>query len=310
MKYKYTNENIQKTVRMYAICFRITIGMLLLGLFLIALSIYRTYSDIYVERRIDFDNIVQDDKTIYTYEITEPPVEIYEGFYAVRTGEELILMTNIDDEIKELNTNGYVKVKGVVRENKSDLVLFIDSLNYFINKGYSNKESSNYSSFYLSCDRIDFRDKLQKDHGVGMAFGIFVLVLALIWEVVSRSRNAIKNLRPACGSVRYTHQEIDDQANLPVSKWIADNEVYITPKIVIGINRGIAAVEYTDIQQVYVKKTSHTRSKPSRKTYYTYKVIAKTANNKRLVLCDNEKIDWKLKAAIIEKCGSDIWTED
>lgn len=309
MKYKYTNEHIQKKLREYVIAFRITIGMILLGLFLITLSIFRTYLDIYVERKIDINNIKPDDKTIYTYEITEDPVEIYEGYYAVKTADDVILMKYIDDEIKELNKNGYVKVKGIIQENKSDSGLQAAALQYFIDNGYSGKDSVKYSEFYLSCTSIVFKDKLDKDHSVGKVFGYIVLVYAFIWELLSRSRNAIKNLRPACGSTGYSHQEIDDQANLPVSEWIADNEVYITPKIIIGTNRGLTAVEYTDIQKVYVKKTSHIRSKTSRKIYYTYEVIAKTANNKSLVLCDGEKLSPKLKAAIIEKCGSDIWKE-
>ena len=117
MKYKYTNEHIQKKLREYVIAFRITIGMILLGLFLITLSIFRTYLDIYVERKIDINNIKPGDKTIYTYEITEDPVEIYEGYYAVKTDDDVILMKYIDDEIKELNKNGYVKVKGVIQKN-------------------------------------------------------------------------------------------------------------------------------------------------------------------------------------------------
>ena len=100
MKYKYTNEHIQKKLREYVIAFRITIGMILLGLFLITLSIFRTYLDIYVERKIDINNIKPGDKTIYTYEITEDPVEIYEGYYAVKTADDVILMKYIDDEIK------------------------------------------------------------------------------------------------------------------------------------------------------------------------------------------------------------------
>ncbi len=310
MKYKYTNEYIQKKQREYVIAFRITIGMILLGLFLIALSIFRTYQDIYVERKIDPDNLKIGDGTIYTYEITDNPVEVYDGCYAVKAGDDYILMKNISDKIEKLKKTGSVKVKGVTEKIDENTELAIIALRSFLYNGYSAEYSKKYSSFCLDCSDIGFYDKLKQDHPFGYVFGLTVVVFALIWEWVSRSRNAIKNLRPACGSVIYSHQEIDDQANLPASEWIKDNEVYITPKIVIGTNMGLTAVEYTDIKEICVKKTSHTRSKPSRKTYYTYKIIAKTANNKRLVLCDNEKIDWKLKAAIIEKCGSDIWTED
>lgn len=310
MIYKYTNEYIQKKQREYVIAFRITIGMIQLGLFLIALSIFRTYQDIYVERKIDPDNLKIGDGTVYTYEITDNPVEVYDGCYAVKAGDDYILMKNISDKIEKLKKTGSVKVKGVTEKIDENTELAIIALRSFRYNGYSAEYSKKYSSFCLNCSDIDFKDKLDKDHQLGKVFGYVVLVFALIWEWVSRSRNAIKNLRPACGSVIYSHQEIDDQANLPASEWIKDNEVYITPKIVIGTNMGITAVEYTDIKEICVKKAPHTRSKPSRKTYYTYKVIAKTANNKRLVLCDNEKIDWKLKATIIEKCGSDIWTEE
>ena len=129
----------------------------------------------------------------------------------------------------------------------------------------------------------------------------------------SRSFNAVKNLRPACGKVRFSHEEIDAMANHPRSEWIAENEVYITRDVIIGMNRGLAAVEYSDIRKIYVKKHWHFESKrPGRRTgkeYYTYKVIAQTQDNKRVAICENEDISAKLRSVIKKKCGLDIPTD-
>ncbi|MBR1893408.1 MAG: hypothetical protein IJ815_07755, partial [Lachnospiraceae bacterium] len=92
---------------------------------------------------------------------------------------------------------------------------------------------------------------------------------------------------------------------------------YITPKIVIGTNKGLTAVEYDDIQKIYVRSRWHTEAsglsiKRHRKyryrEYYTYQVIVKTKNHKRLILCDSRSINISaLRKAIEEKCGRSVW---
>lgn len=227
--------------------------MISLAVFLIFISLLSTYKDLSTDRKIDPDNLHIEDETIYSAEITETPVEVYPHYYAVRTDKDVILMRGINEAIKEQQVVGYVKVKGILKNTLSKAKASAEK--YFIdNNIYSSENMKKHSSFFMDCDKIGFTDRLTDEHPVGMVFGITLLVFWAMWESVSRSINAIKHLRPNCGSIRFTHQEIDDQANLPNSKWISSNDVYITPKIVIGLNRGLTAVEYSDIEKIYVKK--------------------------------------------------------
>ena len=317
LKYKYTNENIRKKIKDDEKSFYISIAMISLAVFLIFISLLSTYKDLFTDRKINPDNFHIEDDTIYSAEITETPVEVYPHYYAVRTDKDVILMRGIKEAIKEQQVVGYVKVKGILKNTHSKAKASAEK--YFIdNNIYSSENMKKHSSFFMDCDKISFTDRLTDEHPVGMVFGITLLVFWAMWESVSRSINAIKHLRPNCGSIRFTHQEIDDQANLPNSKWISSNDVYITPKIVIGLNRGLTAVEYSDIEKIYVKKKRHTESnkfrkrpfKRTRKKYYTYKVIAVTGNKKRLTLCENRGIDQQLRPTINEKCVRDVWADD
>ena len=129
----------------------------------------------------------------------------------------------------------------------------------------------------------------------------------------------IKHLRPACGSIRYTPEEIDEQANMPGAEWLNGCDIYIAPKIVIGTNKGMTAVEYDDIKEIYVRSRWHTEANGlSRKRhhkyryreYYTYQVIVKTENRKRLILCDSRNFNQAaLKKAIEARCGRSVWVD-
>ncbi len=79
-----------------------------------------------------------------------------------------------------------------------------------------------------------FMHRLTDEHPLGLVFGITLLILLGLWESGSPTLNVTKHLRPACGSVRYTPEEIDEQANLPESEWIKLYDIYITPKLIIN----------------------------------------------------------------------------
>ncbi len=320
MRYKYTNEHIQKIIAADDRCFRVSLVMLLLAALLIFSSIYNTYKDIYTDRQIDIENIHPIFDTIYSAEITEPPVQICPDrfnclYYAVRVGDDVIIMRGIKDAVKKQQETGHAKVRGVFKKLDIGSEVAEAADRYFIdNKIYSAADSLKYSLLFMDCAKISFRDKLTDDHPVGLVFGITLLVLYAVWELVTRSMNAVKHLRPACGSVRYTHEQIDELANLPESKWLDGYDMFLTPKAVIGLNRGLAAVEYTDIEKVCVRKKWHTESKGvgRRKKYtdyYTYKVIAKTKNRRRVVLGENRSVSGELKRAVDEKCGIGVWED-
>lgn len=320
MRYKYTNEHIQKRIKEDKRSFYVSLVMLLLAALLIFSSVFNTYREIYTDRHIDTENIQFDEKTVYSAEITETPAEVCQDknnnhYYAVKVDDHVILMRSITDAVKKQQETGYAKVRGVFRKLDLGSPVAEAADRYFIdNNIYSVADSLKYSLFFMSGAKISFRERLHDDHILGVVFGITVLIVWAVWESVSRSLNALKHLRPACGSVRYTHKQIDEMANLPESKWLENFDLYLTPKSVIGLNRGLAAVEYSDIEKVYVKQKWHTEStgvgkRRKYKDYYTYRVIAKTKNHRRIVLGESRSVSAELKQAIEQKCGSDVWEE-
>ncbi len=167
-----------------------------------------------------------------------------------------------------------------------------------------------------------FMHRLTDEHPLGLVFGITLLILLGLWESGSPTLNVTKHLRPACGSVRYTPEEIDEQANLPESEWIKLYDIYITPKLIIGVNRGVTAVEYDDIDKIYIKRKWHTEgygmeTRSSRKNffksreYYTYRIMVVTKNNKRLCLSEtrNGGKMQDLKDKIRKRCDRDVWPD-
>lgn len=179
-----------------------------------------------------------------------------------------------------------------------------------------------YQDIYVNGFNDSFMHRLTDEHPLGLVFGITLLILFGIWESGSPVSNSIKHFRPACGSVRYTPEEIDEQANLPESEWLLLYDIYITPKLIIGVNRGVTAVEYDDIDKIYIKRKWHTEgsgmeTRSSRKNfyksseYYTYRIMAITKNNKRLCLSETKNSGKMpdLRNKIKEHCDRDVWPD-
>ena len=166
---------------------------------------------------------------------------------------------------------------------------------------------------------------LSEQHPIGLSFGITFLIAAAIFINLSRGFNVLRHLRPACGSKRYTPAEIDAEANRPDAKWYSGYDIYVTPNVLIGTNRGMAAVAYSDIEKVYVRSRFHTETrnmpgggwplsaylfrKPG-KEYHTQRVIIVTKNHRRIVLCEEkDSRTSSLRKIIEEKCGPGVWQE-
>ncbi len=167
---------------------------------------------------------------------------------------------------------------------------------------------------------------LSERHPVGLGFGITFLIAAAVFIHESRGFNMLKHLHPACGSKRYTPEEIDAEANSPDAKWYSSYDIFVTPNVLIGTNRGLTVVAYSDIQKVYTSSRSHTEpkkmpgggwpisayllAKPG-KEYKTQRVIIITKNHRRLILCEEKNDPTDLLRKIIEeKCGPGVWQED
>ena len=68
---------------------------------------------------------------------------------------------------------------------------------------------------------------------------------------------AFRHMHPAHGSVKLTPKEIDAQANCEKSKWFQRQGLYFAPEILIGTQRGMAAVRYDDVEKVILKTRGH-----------------------------------------------------
>ena len=53
--------------------------------------------------------------------------------------------------------------------------------------------------------------------------------------------------------VKLTPKEIDDQANCEESKWFQRQGLYFAPEILIGTQKGMAAVSFDDVEKVILK---------------------------------------------------------
>ena len=79
---------------------------------------------------------------------------------------------------------------------------------------------------------------LTNEHPLGLVFGITILIVNSLCIHWTGTINVFKHLRPACGSIRYTPAEIDEQANHPESVWYPLAGIYITPNMIIGTQKG------------------------------------------------------------------------
>lgn len=314
-KIRYKNEHLRAQVLENAAGMRILAAVGLFGLFLCFMSFYNTYKDLYEKREIRFtDMLGLMDDTVYTVEITERPEELYPSYYMVKMGDNALFVTYISDDLKRLDETGYVKVRGVLRkfpENKQDIA--DTAQRYFTENHYYDdniKLKERASTHYLAAVTPPFGEKLTEDHPLGLVFGLTILFVNALCIHWTGTLNVIRHLRPACGSVRYTPEEIDEQAELPDSEWLPLSGMYVTPKLLIGTQKGMAAVEYGDVKKAYIKPKWHTERKnkyaskhDKYKDYYTYQLVIWTKNHRKLIMCDSRSIEDSIKEMIGERCG-------
>lgn len=145
----------------------------------------------------------------------------------------------------------------------------------------------------LSCITAYASGEELRDHPLGFIIGGTILIVIGIWSHLEGSLNMIKHIRPACSGRRYTPQEIDEQANHPDTAWDNTLEVLITPKALIGLNKGLTVVEYEDAASIRRRVISHSQTRKGmqssrihRRYYNTYLIIVKTKTHKRLKLTE------------------------
>lgn len=315
MRIKYKNEKLYKIVRMDKIDCCLHFGTLFFSMFLIFLSFFNTYRDIYKRRDIHFSGLAASSDIVYTLDLNEMPEEIAKHYYMAPVNGKALMIHNCKDALIELEQNGSVTLRGRIKKvNEHFPEPALAAQKYYEKNGlFSGEESEKYSYYYLDCFPISFSDVLTSDHPVGLVFGITFLIVLAVGKEFSSPFNYFKHLRPASTGRRYKPGEIDELANMNTSSWIELNHAYLTPHALIFTEGGMTVVEFEDIEELYFKKIRHTRRIgsghriPSRnryRTFYTYPMYVKTKNGKRLRLTDNG-VDGAIKDRINAACGDD-----
>ena len=153
--------------------------------------------------------------------------------------------------------------------------------------------------------------ELRNNHAVGPVFGTTFIILAGVGIHEFDSFNMIKHIRPLCSGKRYSASRIDELANHPETIWLKEAGVFVTPKGLIGINKGITVVDYDDIAGFCFKGKHHMekttnganrgRMSAGRAAYYaltdhydeweTYYFKIKTKKHRKLLLTEVAYID-------------------
>ena len=298
MKIKYTNENLRKKVRENLMLFRFFIVSIIMSLLLIASSPVVTYVQTEAKYPIPFDKL-------------KPSFSSFKIFYArlyelpVQMGNTDFYTARIDGHTFALKMNGlYQSVKRELEENGAAWVhgtmngLDEDEMTPFAVLGKQNVFLKNGNK-YLDCFSGSLYYEMTQAHPIGMVFGITWLIVVACGMSVMGTLNVFKHFHPACGDTKYSVKEIDDQANMPDSVWLYSAGIYLAPKIMIGTQKGMTAVNYSEIKSVSIKASRHVegyknrRRTKSHRHYFefkTYQIIVRTKGGKRLKFSDAKSL--------------------
>ena len=319
--------------------------MELLGMFLCFLSFFRTYKDLYTNDEIRFTDLLGlMDETTYTVEITEMPEELYPSYYMVKMGDNALLVTGIDDELGKLERKGHVKVRGKLYSfTEEEEEIRESARDYYSENGYFADDfivKGRAAGHYLKCSKVGFLTfvgALRGDHPLGLVFGLTILLINSLIMCSEGTWLMIRHFHPACGSVRLKPREIDAQADLPESEWLERVGLYFTPEILIGTNRGMAAVRYDDIERAYTRKRNHidwfggpgmSKVGMNRVTageilaknliwaasdsseYSTYQLMVVCKNHRKVKMCEVTYFDPAILDRLRERCGPEVKVDE
>ena len=118
-----------------------------------------------------------------------------------------------------------------------------------------------------------------------LAFGIPLLIMAILCVQGDRTFEVFKSYFPKCGDKSFTREQIDEQANSEDSEYISSAGIILAPDMLIGTTLGVAAVAYEDISHLRIKQTWHQERIGGRysnkyREYYTYKITVITKTGK------------------------------
>ena len=125
-----------------------------------------------------------------------------------------------------------------------------------------------------------------------LAFGVPLIILAIMGVQTDRTFEVLKSYSPKCGDKRFTREQIDAQANSEQTEHLRSMGILLAPEMMIGYSAGVAAVAYEDISYFRIKETWHSERVGGRysnkyREYYTYKIAAVTNEGKAVVISNS-----------------------
>ena len=303
MKIKYQNEMIRKQVKENATFFEFIVVSVITSIVMIAASFIMTYVQNQKQPHIPFEELAES-KSAYTsiyygYVIGEPE-KLAEGYYGVSLDDYHFILKVSDSYVKnkiirDIEENGNSKIHGtMVLLNRKEYQNTCQNIAEYYHQNHNPIYATDYGYRYLEVLDGSLLSETTTAHPVGLIFGITGLLLEAMMIHWGGTLNMLKHLRPACGSRRYTVAEIDEQANMPDAVWFPGLGICLAPKIMIGIKKGVTAVEYSDISRIKVTSGMHLKrtskygnnGEGTYRTYDTYQIVVKTKRGKRLVFSD------------------------
>ena len=286
----YKNPHIRKIIQDIVIECKMALFLLILGAVLCLLSLTRTYIDIHMDNPVPFNNYPDNiDDTIYSVVIDEKPTKVINSkneviYNDLKVGNDHILAVN-PDEKKVYGMDGPIRLRGKLRrirvsdEEKRDIVKsYYQGIGY-----YDTLKDEEYAYYVLDCSKISLWEETKNNHIFGFVFGLTFIIIGLMFS--SPILYMIKCLKPACSGRRYRAEEIDRLANDIDTEWVDSIEVLVTPSTLIGLNRGLTVVDYSDIYGIRVETIDH---KTKHRKWKTYRIIIETKKHKKMLLTETE----------------------
>lgn len=269
----YRNENIRKQIFenmagifVIPVLFIISVALTFSG----AAVLYRDKTE---HKPIPFDYLYRSDEIYYT-EITGTPEKMGTWYYMVNADGHKIVVNMIYGDVygqvkRDLESSGHSTVHGILKELDEDETALRNAIKkaYLENGYYNEHEIEMFGYYYLYCLDDGLVTETLKYHPIILDIGLIGLFVTACMIAYNGTFNLFKHRDPACGAVKYTPSEIDEQVNMPEAKWLPYLNICLAPKILVGIAKGVSAVEYEDIARIGIR---------------SYRVVITTKSGKKL----------------------------
>lgn len=255
----YTNDNIRREIYENMAGIPIIVILFIISVVLTLSGAARLYKDQTEHQSIPFDYLHSSGEIYYT-EITGTPEKMGTWYYMVDADGHKIVVNMIHGDVygkvkRDLESSGSSTVHGVIKELGKDEIALRNAIKkaYLENGYYDEDKIEVFGYFYLYClDDNQFIEAL-RSIPKGLYYGLIGLFVVFCMIAYNGTFNLFKHKNPACGAVKYTREEIDEQVNSSEAIWLPYLNIYLAPKILVGIAKGVTAVEYEDIARIGIR---------------------------------------------------------